>query len=54
MSERLKSDMTPPQPSEHPDPRMRLVLSDLYELSKHPKKVYPLVFPQGSKPNRDR
>jgi hypothetical protein len=42
--ERLKSDMTPPQPSKHPDPRMHLVLGDLYHLSEHPKIVQPLVF----------
>lgn len=47
--ERLKSDMTPPQPSEHPDLRMQLVLDDLYHLSEHPKITYPLQYRKGAK-----
>jgi hypothetical protein len=41
--ERLKCDMSPPQPSEHPDKRMHLTLADLYHLSEHPKIAYPLL-----------
>lgn len=49
--ERLKCDMSPPQPSEHPDYRMRLTLDDLYYLSEHPKIAYPLVL-EGRKVER--
>lgn len=41
---RLKCDMCPPQPTEHPDPRMRLVLQDLYRHSEHPRTTYALSF----------
>lgn len=40
----LKCDMVAPQPTEHPDPRMHLVLQDLYRHSEHPKTTYALSF----------
>jgi hypothetical protein len=47
--QRLKRDMCPPQPTDHPDIRMHLTLADLRSLSLHPKITYPLVIKSGNR-----
>jgi hypothetical protein len=49
VTERLKRDMCPPQPTDHPDIRMHLTLADLRSLSLHPKITYPLVSKSDNK-----
>jgi hypothetical protein len=43
MTDKTKQDMCPPAPTEHPDPRMHLVLRDFISLFRDdPKITYPL------------
>jgi hypothetical protein len=47
---KTKSDMVPPQPTDHSDSRMHLTLDDLRQLTQSdPKVVHPLQYANPSK-----